>query len=183
MTIEVVILFLRKKKKCENFIINWNHIFSNMMQRKCQSVLMIKCWWHTRHLLFVFPSFRHLFTRLRQKKDQLTSELVFFQRCLPLRASDVAFGSDVHCVSDVTPDGVVGKHHITLRRRSKTSLCRKALHHVGEAVIIGGANIICRRQTSFKKRTFVGRQKCVFCCEETRKRCVGVGKNAKKVRK
>ena len=34
---------------------------------------------------------------------------------------------------------------------------------LGEAVIIGVANIICRRQTSFKKRTFVGRQKCVFC--------------------
>jgi hypothetical protein len=31
---------------------------------------------------------------------------------LPLRANDVAFGSDVHCVNDVTPDGVVGKHHI-----------------------------------------------------------------------
>ena len=37
---------------------------------------------------------------------------------------------------------------------------------LGEAVIIGEANIICRRQTSFKKRTFVGRQKCGcwFCC-------------------
>ena len=34
---------------------------------------------------------------------------------------------------------------------------------LGEAVIIGAANIICRRQTSFKKRTFVGRQKCVCC--------------------
>ena len=34
---------------------------------------------------------------------------------------------------------------------------------LGVAVIIGEANIICRRQTSFKKRTFVGRQKCVFC--------------------
>ena len=34
---------------------------------------------------------------------------------------------------------------------------------LGEAVIIGEANIICRRQTSFKKRTFVGKQKCVFC--------------------
>ena len=33
---------------------------------------------------------------------------------------------------------------------------------LGVAVIIGVANIICRRQTSFKKRTFVGRQKCVF---------------------
>ena len=31
---------------------------------------------------------------------------------MPLRASDVAFGNDVYCVNDVTPDGVVGKHHI-----------------------------------------------------------------------
>jgi hypothetical protein len=31
---------------------------------------------------------------------------------LPLRASDVAFGNDVYCVNDVTPDGVMGKHHI-----------------------------------------------------------------------
>ena len=29
-----------------------------------------------------------------------------------LAASDVDFVSDVHCVNDVTPDGVVGKHHI-----------------------------------------------------------------------
>ena len=28
---------------------------------------------------------------------------------------------------------------------------------------LGEAVIICRRQTSFKKRTFVDRQKCVFC--------------------
>ena len=28
---------------------------------------------------------------------------------------------------------------------------------------LGVAVIICRRQTSFKKRTFVSRQKCVFC--------------------
>jgi len=28
-----------------------------------------------------------------------------------LRASDVACSSDVYCVSDVTPDGIVGKHH------------------------------------------------------------------------
>ncbi len=39
---------------------------------------------------------------------------------------------------------------------------------LGEAVIIGTANIICRRQTSFKKRTFVGRQKCVFCWRRER---------------
>ena len=34
------------------------------------------------------------------------------KRCLPLRANDVAYGSDVHRVNDVTPGGVVGKHHI-----------------------------------------------------------------------
>jgi len=34
----------------------------------------------------------------------------FLERCLPLRASDEAFGSDVHCVSDVSPCGEVGKH-------------------------------------------------------------------------
>ena len=33
---------------------------------------------------------------------------------------------------------------------------------LGEAVIMEIVRIICRRQTSFKKRTFVGRQKCFF---------------------
>ena len=42
-------------------------------------------------------------------------------------------------------------------------LCAVRHTSLGVAVIIGVANIICRRQTSFKKRTFVGRQKCVFC--------------------
>jgi len=28
---------------------------------------------------------------------------------LPLRASEVAFGSEVHCVSEVSPDGEVGQ--------------------------------------------------------------------------
>jgi len=37
------------------------------------------------------------------------------------RANDVACGSDVHCVNDVTPDGVVGKHHII------ASICEQ--HH------------------------------------------------------
>ena len=31
---------------------------------------------------------------------------------MPLRASDVASGNDVYFVSDVTPDGVMGKRHI-----------------------------------------------------------------------
>ena len=39
--------------------------------------------------------------------------------------------------------------------RSHTSFAQRT--SLGEAVII------CRRQTSFKKRTFVDRQKCVFC--------------------
>ena len=50
--------------------------------------------------------------------------LFVLERCLPLRASDVAFGSDVHCVNDVTPDGVVGKHHIT------ASICEQ--HHYAQ---------------------------------------------------
>ena len=33
---------------------------------------------------------------------------------------------------------------------------------LGEAIIIGVANIICRRQTSFKKRTFVLGDKSAF---------------------
>jgi len=32
---------------------------------------------------------------------------------LPLGANDEAFGNDVYCVNDVTPCGVMGKHHIT----------------------------------------------------------------------
>ena len=52
------------------------------------------------------------FTHPSRKKHAIAC---FFQRCLPLRASDVAFSSDVHCMSDVTPHGVVSKHHITLR--------------------------------------------------------------------
>ena len=31
---------------------------------------------------------------------------------LALQASDVAFGNDAYCVSDATPDGVVGKRHL-----------------------------------------------------------------------
>ena len=41
---------------------------------------------------------------------------------------------------------------------AKPRIIRRSRHHWALP------NIICRRQTSFKKRTFVGRQKCVFCC-------------------
>ena len=46
----------------------------------------------------------------------------FFQRCLPLRARDVASGSDVHCVSEVSPCGEVGKHHITASSASNITM-------------------------------------------------------------
>ena len=84
MIIEVVILFLQQKKKCENFIKNWNRIFLNMMQKKCRGVLMIKCWWHTRHLLFVSTSFRHLFARLCQEKSLTQSRWAFFNEIHPI---------------------------------------------------------------------------------------------------
>ena len=59
-----------------------------------------------------------------------------------------------------------------LRSAMMRCLPQCAVRHtsLGEAVITGVANIICRRQTSFKKRTFVGRQKCVFCCYKRVKR-------------
>jgi len=57
-----------------------------------------------------------------------------------------------------------------LRSAMMRCLPQCAVRHasLGVAVIIGEANIICRRQTSFKKRTFVGRQKCVFCWRRRR---------------
>ncbi len=64
-------------------------------------------------------------TRLKQKS---TARAVLFclERCLPLRASDAAFGNDVHCVSDVSPCGEVA---------NITSLCDEgAIHHYGEAI-------------------------------------------------
>ena len=56
------------------------------------------------------------------------------------------------CRYDVAPFG-----------RNDAMFAQCAVRHtsLGVAVIIGVANIICLRQTSFKKRTFVGRQKCV----------------------
>ena len=57
-----------------------------------------------------------------------------------------------------------------LRSAMMQCLPQCAVRHtsLGVAVIIGVANIICRRQTSFKKRTFVGRQKCFFCWRRRR---------------
>ena len=78
--------------------------------------------------------------------------------CLPNDASP--YGDMMHLLRkyDVAPVG-----------RNDVMFAQCAVRHtsLGVAVIIGVANIICRRQTSFKKRTFVARQKCVFCwCEK-----------------
>ena len=74
---------------------------------------------------------------------------IFGERCLPLRASDVAFGSDVHCVSDVSPRGEVGKHHITLRPTEAKHHCALALHHCGVAAtsLFTNAPKVCYTKT------------------------------------
>ena len=56
--------------------------------------------------------------------------------------------------------------------RNDAMFAQCAVRHTSFAqrTSLGEAVIICRRQTSFKKRTFVGRQKCVFCCERVTKR-------------
>ena len=68
------------------------------------------------------------------------------ERCLPLRASDVAFGNDVYCVNDVTPDGVVGKHYI--------------IATIGSNIIMSEANNItfAQAKTSFFYRPKVKRK-------------------------
>ena len=66
--------------------------------------------------------------RAGQKNDKILQNFVVFQLCLPWRARGVVFDSDVHCVSDVSPIGEVGKHYITatigsnITMRSITSL-------------------------------------------------------------
>ena len=67
----------------------------------------------------------------KTKKHFVRSAFFVLERCLPLRASDVAFGSDVHFVSDVSPCGEVGKHYITLRLGA-IHHCALALHHCDE---------------------------------------------------
>ena len=66
--------------------------------------------------------------------------------------------------------------------RNDAMFAQCAVRHTSFAqrTSLGEAVIICRRQTSFKKRTFVGRQKCVFCCLKREKRSIGVGKTEKR---
>ena len=49
--------------------------------------------------------------------------------------------------------------------RNDAMFAQCAVRHTSfvQRTSLGEAVIICRRQTSFKKRTFVSRQKCVFC--------------------
>ena len=58
-----------------------------------------------------------------------------------LRASDVAFGNDVYCANDVTPNGVVGKHHCVYLNISlimKKRILRIAVNNI----VYGFANIL-----------------------------------------
>ena len=56
------------------------------------------------------------------EKKHLLRQVLFFQLSLPLRASEVAFGSEVHCVSEVSPFGEVA-NLTSLRPQGATSLC------------------------------------------------------------
>ena len=49
------------------------------------------------------------FCSLDPRRVRRVSHTHFQQLSLPLRASEVAFGSEVHCVSEVSPDGEVGQ--------------------------------------------------------------------------
>ncbi len=76
-------------------------------------------------------------TRSKQKSTAI-AVLFCLERCLPLRASDVAFGSDVHCVSDVLPYGEVGKHNITATGGSNITLYKrlKLCYNVFESEVL-----------------------------------------------
>jgi len=66
------------------------------------------------------------------------------------------------------------KYDVVPVGRNDAMFAQCAVRHTSFAqrTSLGEAVIICRRQTSFKKRTFVGRQKCVFCCLKHDKRCL-----------
>ena len=57
------------------------------------------------------------------------------------------------------------KYDVVRFTRNDAMFAQCAARHTSFAqrTSLGEAVIICRRQTSIKKRTFVGRQKCVFC--------------------
>ena len=65
--------------------------------------------------------------------------------------------NDVFCYAknDVAPEGAMNAFG-------------EATHHLAKPCIIGGANIICRRQASFKKRTFVVDKSAFLAAKEIR---------------
>ena len=52
---------------------------------------------------------KYTFCSLDPYRIRRVSDTRIRQLSLPLRASEVAFGSEVHCVSEVSPDGEVGR--------------------------------------------------------------------------
>ena len=63
------------------------------------------------------------------------------------------------------------------------SIVRVELFAYKKSIFHSEAISLARKGKFRKKSTHcLGRQMCAFFCEETRKRCVDVGKNAKKVR-
>ena len=60
-----------------------------------------------------------------------------------------AFGSDVHCVNDVTPDGVVGKHHIT------ASICEQH-HYVQHNITFALAKTsLTKKEQEYKEKILI----------------------------
>ena len=79
-----------------------------------------------------------------------------------------------------------------LKYCSLRSQCEMKFAHIrvseyftfAEQIFHSEAISLARRANFVEKSTHLsGRQMFCFCCEETRKRCASVGKNAKKVRK
>ena len=90
-----------------------------------------------------------------QKKDQLTCELVFFQRCVPQAERDVPLGRDVCFASDVRFAREEAEHITSLCDEGAIHHCAIALHHFG-AADTSLKNVRVRSHT-------LKRQKYLFC--------------------
>ena len=102
----------------------------------------------------------HVFIQIRyehshQKKDQLTCELVFFQRCVPQAERDVPLGRDVCFASDVRFAREEAEHITSLCDEGAIHHCAIALHHFG-AADTSLKNVRVRSHTLI-------RQKYLFC--------------------
>ena len=111
-------------------------------------------------LTLTFPGFESLCPS--QKKDQVTCDLVFFQRCVPQAERDVPLGRDVCFASDVRFAREEAEHI--------TSLCDEvAIHHYGEAII----SLRQRRNITPKTPATISRKKLaistILCYTNPRK--------------